>query len=176
MENNYTKACVLRRCGHVDECCPKCNVHENFYDDVTKQTLPSFVELMPIVLDHMWESIDHRHCALYIPSFVNKRCILLGDTGTTYCYPVVSKKRPNRVVMSMFALFCAHCTEVGGGVPNEYDLYHATAGSSLDVAYSVANLARAASTRHGGGRDAGYSILAAEFARILEAWGDEVPS
>ena len=93
---DYTDVCVLRHCGQLDgneECCEK----------IKDQNLHN------IVLKQIWQQIGKEHCAQYAYG----RCLSHGNCllGQSFCYPIVSAKRPNLGVIVEFARYCAEETK-----------------------------------------------------------------
>jgi hypothetical protein len=105
VENNeYTRVCVLRRCGGIDGCA---TARLPVYDTDAAGNIVEMPEVdgKRIVLAAIWQQINSDTCALSLDGhcLMRYKC----ERGQTYCYPVpLHGKRANRIVASMFASYC----------------------------------------------------------------------
>ena len=166
MTENYTDVCVLRRCGELEgpeECCLQIQQSG----------------LKKIVLDYLWSAMPCARCACN----TGERCLLLWHRtpvapGTAYCYPHLSSKRPTRVVIVMFALYCADRAAARAAAAARVAAYAAAArADAADAARAAAaawaDAAHAAAAARAAARDRFYRDASAEIARLVQAYGKE---
>ena len=166
MSDEYTKVCVLRRCGQLDgnpACCKrmKRNQYNIEYNDVINAFYPvgDRIDLRRIVLDHLWTSIKKEDCA----QFHMLRCVSrrFCNDEQSYCYPIpLRDKRVNRIVCVMFAYYCADQAQ------NTADAAAADAAAADAATYAAARAAAAAA------REKFYREASVELIRLIDAWGD----
>jgi hypothetical protein len=147
-ETEYTKACLLRRCGQIEGCE---DARLPVYDtDKKGNIIEMHVDGVRLVLDSIWEQISHEKCAQFCAGHCLTR--FKCEVKQSYCYPIpVSGKRPNKIVTVMFAWYCADVAE---------NAAHAAYAAAYTAAYAA--------------RDGFYLAASREIEKLVAAWGTPI--
>ena len=160
---NYVKACYLRRCGQIEGCK---DARLPVYDTDAAGNVIEMqgVNGAKLVLDSIWEQISHERCAQFCGGYCLSR--YKCAKGISYCYPVpVNGKRPNKIVAVMFAWYCVDVAEDAA----------AYAANAANAAYAAARAAaRAADAARAATRDGFYLAASHEIERLVAAWGTPI--
>jgi hypothetical protein len=163
----YTKVCVLRRCGNIEGCE---DARLPIFDtDEHGEIIDMKIDGKSLMIDEIWHQISFDNCAQYVDGICLSR--FRCRKAQTYCYPIpVIGKKPNRVVAVMFAWYCAdRATDAADAAYADAAAAYADAAYADAAAATAAAADAAAATAAAATAAAAYAAAAAAYAADADA-------